>query len=287
MSSRLLLALSLLALAACHVASDERPQQYRNDVFVYTTTVPAGRPVMVRNLRGTITIEPSADDSLRVAADLAWQGDATVPTNITFSGAQVDAGVLICSIFGKATCSADNYTSDANGALSIGTGGTRFSLGGKSNAKVSFRIQVPAGVTLDLLSIDADIVSASTAPVKARTVNGDITVATAVGPVNIETVNGDIDARMTTLSGADSVIAKTLNGTVWVFMPEAVGAVVDAATTNGELTTDFPIPADPSGARKKLVATLGGGGTPVYVRTLNGSVGIGRLDAQGRSYPRP
>ena len=287
MSSRLLLACTALALAACDVSTDERPRQYRNDVFVYATTVPAGQPVLVRNLRGTITVEPSADDTLRVAADLAWQGDAEVPNEIRFSGTQVAAGVLICSLFGDATCTPESYTGQSDGGLRIGTGGARFSLGGKSNAKVSFRIQVPAGVKLDLVGVDADIVSASTAPVKARTVNGDVTVASAVGPVNIETVNGDIDARMTTLVGTDSVIAKTLNGSVWVFIPETASATVDAATTNGDLDTDFPVLRAPTGTRKKLEATLGGGETPVYVRTLNGTVGIGRLDAQGRSYPRP
>jgi hypothetical protein len=287
MLSRLLLVLSLFALTACDVSLDERPTQYRNDVFVYATTVPAGLPVYVRNLRGSITIEPSADDSLRVSADLSWQGDAEVPSDITFSGTQVAEGVLVCSLFGGAECSIESYTGKSEGGLSIGTGGARLSLGGKSNARVSFRVQVPSGVKLDLLGVDADIVSASTAPVKARTVNGDITVATAVGPVNIETVNGDVDARMTTLSGADSVIAKTLNGEVWIFLPETAGAVVNAATTNGELTTDFPLLTAPTGTRKKLEATLGAGGTPVYIRTLNGSVGIGRLDAQGRSYPQP
>jgi hypothetical protein len=287
MSSRLILAVSLFALAACDASNDERPQRYRNDVFVYTTTVPAGKSVTVRNLRGSITVEPSADDTLRVRADLAWRGDEAVPRDIRFSGAQVTEGVLICSIFGDAECSVDKYTGKSEGGLRIGTGGTRFSLGGKSNAEVSFRIQVPAGVKLDLLGIDGDIVSASSAPVKARMVNGDVTIATAVGPVNIEVVNGDIDARMTTLGGTDSVITKTLNGDVWVFLPETAGAVVDAATTNGELTTDFPLLAAPTGTRKKLEATLGAGGTPVYVRTLNGTVGIGRLDAQGRSYPRP
>jgi hypothetical protein len=287
MSSRFLLALGLVALAACDVSNDERPKQYRNDVFVYTTTVPAGQRVFVRNLRGSITVEPSADDSLRVAADLSWQGDAEVPRDITFRGEPIAEGILVCSLFGEALCSAENYTGNSDGGLRIGTGGARFSLGGKSNAQVNFRIQVPNGVKLNLVGVDTDIVSASTAPVKVRTVNGDITVATAVGPVNIETVNGDIDTRMTTLSGADSVIAKTLNGTVWVFIPETAGAFVDAATTNGELETDFPLLSAPTGTRKKLEATLGAGGTPVYVRTLNGSVGIGRLDAQGRSYPRP
>jgi hypothetical protein len=287
MSSRLILATSLLALAACDVSTDERPRQYRNDVFVYSTVVPAGQRAFVRNLRGSITVEPSPDDTLRVAADLEWQGDNKAPTDIRFSGSQVAEGILVCSIFGDATCAVDNYTGNSEGGLSIGTNGARFSLGGKANAKVAFRIQVPAGVALNLVGVDADIVSASSGPVKVRAVNGDITVATAVGPVNIETVNGDIDARMTTLSGADSVIAKTLNGTVWVFIPETASATVDAATTNGDLDTDFPVLSAPTGTRKKLEATLGAGETPVYVRALNGSVGIGRLDAQGRSYPRP
>ncbi len=287
MSFRPVLFLSALALVACDSSRDERPKQFRNDVFVYTTAVPAGKPVFIRNLRGTITVEPSADDSLRVAADLAWQGDETKPDDITFRGTTIADGVLICALFGDSKCATDNYTGESDGGFSIGTKGARFTLGGRSNARVNFRVQVPTGVRLDLLGVDADIISASTAPVRARTVNGDITVVTSVGPVNVETVNGDVDARMTTLSGTDSVVAKTLNGAVWVFLPETVGANVDAGTTNGDLTTDFPVPAEPSGNRKKLETTLGAGGTPVLVRTLNGSVEIGRLDAQGRSYPRP
>lgn len=287
MSFRPVFALSALALVGCDLRSDDRPERYRNDVFAYTAAPPAGKPLFIRNLRGAITVEPSSDDSVRVAADLAWRGDETPPSDITFSAAATEQGIVICSIFGRGECAADNYTSKSDGGLRVGTGGARFSLGGKSNAQVSFRVQVPAGVRLDLIGVDANITSASTAPVKARTVNGDITIATSVGPVDIETVNGDIDARMTTLVGSDSVIAKTLNGTVWVFMPETAGAFIDAATTNGELETDFPLLAAPTGTRKKLEATLGAGGTPVYVRTLNGTVGIGRLDAHGRSYPRP
>lgn len=287
MSFRPVFALSVLVLAGCDLRNDERPEHYRNDVFVYTVAAPAGKPVFIRNLRGTITVEPSPDDSVRVAADLGWRGEDTPPSDIQFSGSTAEQGVVVCSIFGSGECTAENYTSKSNGRLRVGTGGARLSIGGKSNAQVSFRVQVPAGVRLDLLGVDASITSASTAPVKARTVNGDITIATAVGPVDIETVNGDIDARMTTLAGTDSVIAKTLNGTAWVFIPETAGAFIDAATTNGELETDFPVLAAPTGTRKKLEATLGAGGTPVYVRTLNGTVGIGRLDAQGRSYPRP
>lgn len=287
MSSRLLVALSVLALAACDRSNDERPERFRNDVFVYTGLVPAGMPVYVRNLRGAITVEPSADDSLRVSADLAWRGDEKVPTDISFSGDALPNGILICSKFGKAECTTDNYTSNSDGGIRLGSRGARFSLGGGSDAKVTFRIQVPAGVRLDLVGVDADITSASTAPVKARTVNGDLTIATSVGPVDLKTLNGDIDARMTTLSGPDSVSVETLNGEVWVFLPETVGAFVNASTTNGSLTTDFPVPAPTSGERKKLEATLGAGGTPVHVRTLNGSVGIGRLDAAGRSYARP
>jgi DUF4097 and DUF4098 domain-containing protein YvlB len=160
----------------------------------------------------------------------------------------------------------------------------KLGLGGGSQAEVHFRVKVPTGVKLDLVMVDGDVVSASSAPVRARGVNGDIRVVTSVGPVTVKTVNGDVDARMSTLPGSDSVQVETVNGSAYVFLPETVSATVDIGSINGTLITDFPGVPERERFTKQIVATLRGGSAPVRVRTINGNAQLRRLDAEGRAY---
>jgi hypothetical protein len=254
-------------------------------VFSYAAVIPAGQTFYLRDMVGSITIEPSTDDTLRVVADMKWRGDSTPPKEVTFSGTTVADGALVCAIFGGAECGVDNYDGKSNGSgFSIGEGGLKLGLGGDSQAEVHFRVRVPAGVKLDLVMVEGSVVSASSAPVKARGVNGSMTIVTSVGPVSVKTVNGDVDARMSSLSGTDSVLVETVNGGAYLFLPETASASVDLGSTNGTLTTDFPGFADRENFTKQIVATLGSGLTPVRVRTLNGDAQLRRLDAQGRAY---
>jgi hypothetical protein len=227
-------------------------------------------------MRGDITVEPSPDDTLRVLGSLEWRGDGDPTRGLEISGRVEASDILVCAVWGRGSCTPQRYDSEM-----------KFSdrARGVSRASVNFRVQVPTGVRLNLVGVDGSITSASSAPVYARSVNGDVTVVTSRGPVQAETLNGDVDARMTTLINSDSVIVKTLNGNAWVFLPEQVGATVDLGVTSGNLDSDFPALAGMLGDRRGLQATLGDGRTPVRVRTLNGTAGLRRLDAAGRSYP--
>jgi hypothetical protein len=69
----------------------------------------------------------------------------------------------------------------------------------------------------------------------------------------------------------------TNNGKVTLSLPAGAGADVDAATTNGRISSDFvdvPPPVMPAlhAARFKI----GGGGTPVSLHTTNGDVRVQR-----------
>jgi hypothetical protein len=271
MSFRPLMIAPLLALAACDM-QEEGPSNTREGVFQHVSHLAPGATLHVRTARGTIFVEPSKDDSVRVIGDIAWRGNQDPMRNVSISGLQLNNAVLICAEWGgrRSECTAENYHADLSGRA--------------GRTRVSFRIQVPTGVKLDLLGIDGDITSASSASVLARTMNGDITVVTAVGPVQAETVNGDVDARMTTLAGTDSVIAKTLNGEAWVFLPEQVSASVNVQVSNGSLLTDFVPLQQAAQSTKHLQAVLGTGATPVHVKSFNGLAGLRRLDASGRAY---
>jgi hypothetical protein len=261
----------VLALAACDM-QESGPTHTREAAFQYVARLTPGSTLHVRTARGNIQVEPSPDDSVRVIGDLSWRGDGDPMDGISLSGTEVPSGALICAEWGRrrAACTTENYHADLSGRA--------------GRTKVSFRVLVPTGVRLDLLGIDGDIISASSAPVQARSVNGNVTVVTSVGPVQAETLNGDVDARMTTLAGSDTVIVKTLNGEAWAFLPEQVSASVDLQVSNGNLATDFAALATAARSTRRLQAVLGTGTTPVHVKSLNGRVGLRRLDASGRAY---
>ncbi len=277
MSARVSALVLLVAIAACDSSRPKGPQQSDPEALRYAAPMTAGQSLYIRNGRGSITVEPSADDSVRVHGTLLWRGDSRRPDGVVLTVGSVSDGALVCAQFEGGSCTTGDYQIKSN----------RLNIFGDLDVKVDFVVQVPTGVRLDLIGVDTRMLSASTAPVKARTVNGSITVVTSVGPVHAGTVNGSVDARMTTLSGSDSVVAKSLNGDAWVFLPEAAAVTVDAATTNGRLVTDFPAFVSGSSSRKSLTGTLNGGGTPVRIRTLNGKVGLGRLDSLGRSSLQP
>jgi hypothetical protein len=273
-------------LMACDVAVEGNPgpEQARENVFSYRAPLQAGQTLVLRNMSGRMTVEPAPDDTLRVVADMTWRGDSTLPSDVRFRSELMANGVVVCAIVGEGRCSADDYESNSDGTgFSIGKRGVRLGMGGPSQAAVHFRVQVPTGVRLDLVMIDGNIVSASSAPVKARGANGDITVVTSVGPVTAKSVNGNVDVRMTTLAGSDTVEVETVNGSVAAYLPADVSADVQVRALNGSLLSDFPGLA--AGSRrfdKTISGVLGSGMTPVRVGAVNGNATLRRLDAQGR-----
>ena len=272
MSRRVAIPCALLA-ATLTVGCEEGsgPLQVRENAFAWSDHVPSGATVTVRDLNGDITVQPSADDTVRVTARLEWHKGNPDET-LRMSGSRLGDDALICAVWGDGACSRDNYTSKWNGSSS------------STDAKVFFQVSVPAGVKLDLQGANGNIVAAASAPVSARTMSGNVTVATAVGPARGETLNGSVDLRIALLSGTDSVIAKTLNGNVYVYLSELTDASIDLAATTGSVSSEFPVEITGEMSKRSLRAVLGAGTHPIRLRSMNGSVSIRRLDAAGKSY---
>ncbi|MDH5235943.1 MAG: hypothetical protein OEW77_13395, partial [Gemmatimonadota bacterium] len=249
----------MAAILAIGCMGDAGPLQTRDGVFAWQDSLPAGATLHVRDMNGEIEVAPSADGVARVTADITWRrGDPDA--SLHFSGVRDGSDAVICAVWGKGRCDKEDYSSSFN-----------FSKG-DTDARVHFRIEVPAGVTLDLQGVNTDITAAASAPVRASTMNGDVTVVTAVGPVRGETKNGSVDIRMSSFAGTDSVIAATLNGDAYVYLPDGVDAVLDLAVTNGSVSSEFGAPASAAANRRSLRATLGAGTRTVKIRTINGSV---------------
>jgi DUF4097 and DUF4098 domain-containing protein YvlB len=64
----------------------------------------------------------------------------------------------------------------------------------------------------------------------------------------------------------------TTNGSVDVTLPASAEFQVHAATTNGRISSDFPITVQGSFGLKALSGTVGGGGRELKVATTNGGI---------------
>lgn len=144
--------------------------------------------------------------------------------------------------------------------------------GTKVNASVRYRLTVPRDVRVEIESVNAGITADGVLGGHSlRTVNGRILVRDGGGAFEASTVNGSIEAQLG-LPG-DRMRVKTVNGAVELALPSDVRASVEVATVNGSIRSELPLIAQEAG-RRKLRGTINGGGAPIEIKTVNGSVTI-------------
>jgi hypothetical protein len=127
-----------------------------------------------------------------------------------------------------------------------------------------------------------------------RTSNGGISLQAASGRVHAYTSNGGINALVeglehegvfstsnggidvTIRSGVAPVTATTSNGPLEVTLPADFSGRLDAETSNGQVSSEFPILASEK-SKNRLVGQIGAGGAAmVKLRTSNGNISLKR-----------
>jgi DUF4097 and DUF4098 domain-containing protein YvlB len=107
----------------------------------------------------------------------------------------------------------------------------------------------------------------------ARSSNGKIQLAEHRGSIDASTSNGLIVAELDEL-GREGVQLATSNGRIVLELPEEVDADVDIRVDNGVIRNDREMCKASSERAGRLRGRLGVGGTPIRVRTSNGSVSL-------------
>lgn len=160
-------------------------------------------------------------------------------------------------------------------------------------ASVDFDIEVPLRTNVKLSTVMGDIsVTGVEGVLEANSMNGDLSFAGVAGSVVAHTVNGDVESVLTRADAEAPMAFTTLNGDVDVTLPAAVKASLKLRTDNGDVFTDFDIPAGPPrpaprGRRqgdgrfrleveRAILANLNGGGPDIELRSFNGRVYLRR-----------
>lgn len=255
-----------LLLAGCDAAFTAE------DVLSQTFETPASPQVVVETFNGSIDVQAGGADEVSVEVTRRGSG-----------ATQAEAEADIQNVEVTMAQEGDTIRIVARRVDSP------FSIG---NSGASMTLVVPAGTALDLQSSNGEIVADGvTGDIRMRTSNGAIEVRGGAGSLDLETSNGAIrieasaaavDAHTSngriefegSLVEGDQVF-DTSNGSIELTLPADLGFNLDAETSNGEITTDFPVTTTGVTDDDMLRGTVGE--SPVVsirIRTSNGRIEI-------------
>jgi hypothetical protein len=126
-------------------------------------------------------------------------------------------------------------------------------------------------------NVEVEIESPRDLPLTLTTSNGGIALEGTTGRARFDTQNGGVALAGTQWQGA-GLDVETTNGGVRMELPSNYNAELHTETHNGGIDIDFPITVRGriSDMRRRIDTTIGSGGAPLRVRTVNGGVSIGR-----------
>ena len=217
-------------------------------------TLAAGGRLEIKNTNGIIDVEPSDGNTVTITAERIARAGTDAEAKQAAEAMEIKEDVTGSSIVLDATVS--------HIGINIG-GGSR---------QVKFHIRAPKGTILRLSNTNGNVdVRDMTGELALETTNGRIFGRSLAGATRAETTNGTIDLDYASLSSS-GISAATTNGTVFITLPTTAQARVNARVTNGGIKTENLTLDTSEKTRRRLTATLNGGGPEVRIETTNGEV---------------
>lgn len=112
-------------------------------------------------------------------------------------------------------------------------------------------------------------VADSTGDLDLRTSGGSIRLRDDDGKVDAHTSGGSVTAELRANRG---IHLSTSGGNITVRLPQDIRATIDAETSGGRVSSDFPLSATRLTESDHLQGSIGGGGAPIDLRTSGGNI---------------
>jgi Toastrack DUF4097 len=266
--------LAIVILLSATTACSPGPTETRENSF----TVTGSSKIVVNSVNGNIEVsagpgnevlvQATLRDAPRIKYDVSQMGNTiTVDVQTSkqwgiFGSAGVDVSIT-------APAKTDVVLNTSNGFIALhgleGSGSLKSSNGKivLDNVKGSFDGGTSNG------RIEATTVEGS---VILKTSNGKIDLRDVHGEFDIESSNGGVSFSGNMTAGGSNRLV-TSNGDVLVELQGEPGVVLDAETSNGEVSSDLPIAATVT-RKERLVGKIGDGEADLYIRTSNGDITI-------------
>lgn len=145
--------------------------------------------------------------------------------------------------------------------------------GFKVSTSVNFVVGVPRGAALRLSNTNGKItVVGAKGAVRAEVTNGGVTGRGLAGTVNASTTNGSISVDLDAVAG-DEIKLGTTNGSIQLTLPASARAEIRASCVNGSVNAaNLSLEHRGAQSRRRLDATLNGGGVRIDLDTTNGGI---------------
>jgi DUF4097 and DUF4098 domain-containing protein YvlB len=225
------------------------------DTWARTYTVNADGQFELKNVNGSINVEPAAEGGpLEVKAE-----------RIARSSTDEAAGELLKKIEIHEEATANRVFIETRAPKTWGRDGH----------EVKYTVKLPRGVRFDATNVNGGIDLRQLANrVRVTTTNGGIKGQALVGQVEARTTNGGIDVVLDSLPGAATF--ETVNGGVSLTVPADTKADLAARVVNGGIHVDDALRLERQGeqSRRHLEGRLNGGGPRIEASTTNGGIHI-------------
>ena len=140
---------------------------------------------------------------------------------------------------------------------------------------VEYTLTVPRNARLDEIKLinGALDVTGVAGEVRASCINGRLVARGLGGRAKLETINGSLNAEFDRL--ASELDLSSVNGSVRLTLPSDAKARIEASTVHGGIDNDFGLHTnDHHIVGHDLRGELGGGGTEIRLRNVNGSIEV-------------
>ena len=229
----------------------EGSESFLSDFHISAEQTPSGVTILARKthedwfnntgptrVRFTIEVPRNYPVDLRTAGGGLEVRDLNAPVRATTSG----GGIQVQNIAGAVNVHTSGGSVDAerlNGSSELSTSGGHIDVGD------------------------------STGDLTLHTSGGGIQIRDDDGKVDAHTSGGSIRAQLRANHGID---LSTSGGSIILQLPEGISASVDAETTAGRVTSDFPLSTTEATDRSQLRGAIGGGGAPISLHTSAGDI---------------
>jgi hypothetical protein len=148
---------------------------------------------------------------------------------------------------------------------------------------VEYTLTVPRNARLDEIKLinGALDVTGVAGEVRASCINGKLVARGLGGRAKLQTINGPLNAEFDRL--ASQLDLSSVNGPVRLTLPSDAKARIEASTVHGGIDNDFGLHTNNHHfVGHDLRGELGGGGTEIRLRNVNGSIDV-RHASDGRA----
>ncbi len=240
-----------VAVAGCDVSVGNLTAR-ASDTITHSYPLKAGGEIRITNTNGRVDIEAVDGDTVEVAIERTARAATDVGARELLARVKVTEDVKPDRI---------ELRTESLGML-IAAG-----------FEVQYRVRAPRGASVIAQTTNGPIaVTGTGGRLEVDTKNGSVSARGVSGGVHAETTNGSVTVELASLAAA--VDLSTTNGRIDLSIPPQAKADLKASCTNGRIEVSDLTLDRTTESRRRLEGRLNGGGTPVDLRTTNGSIRI-------------